>query len=153
MTHGDETPPATGAGVAASALFDLARALDRVRGQYAGELGIGSTDLVAMLAIGHRPDQRPGDLARTLALGMAGTSSVVDKLVKAGFVRRDPHPTDRRSVLLALTPGGQHAYAWVVEQTGLRVHNALDERDVAALRRASEVLVDGADAPHGTMEA
>jgi DNA-binding MarR family transcriptional regulator len=33
-------------------------------------------------------------------------SKVVDHLIRLGFARRDPYPTDRRKIKLSLTPKG-----------------------------------------------
>jgi len=38
-------------------------------------------------------------------------TQLMDRLEKEGLVRRRPDPSDRRSVLAALTPAGQRAYA------------------------------------------
>ena len=101
---------------ATTSLYDLTLQVDRHRAGLAHELGLGTTDVAALWEVARRPGLRPGDLARALGLGVAGTSSVVDKLVRSGFVRREPDPTDRRSLNLALTPAGRHARGWIEEE-------------------------------------
>jgi DNA-binding MarR family transcriptional regulator len=65
---------------------------------------MGETDLVALRflvrerAAGRTPRQR--DLAQALRLTAASTSVLVDRLSKDGYIRRIPHPDDRRSVAL-----------------------------------------------------
>src|SRR4051812_42122995 len=90
----EDVPPETPVRVLSSALYDLVLGVERHRVGLAHELGLGTTDVAALWEIARRPGLRPGDLARALGLGVAGTSSVVDKLVKSGFVRREPDPTD-----------------------------------------------------------
>ncbi|MGW1407332.1 MarR family winged helix-turn-helix transcriptional regulator [Streptomyces sp. NPDC002403] len=43
----------------------------------------------------------PTDLARRLDASTAATTLVIDRLVAAGHARREPHPTDRRKVIVA----------------------------------------------------
>lgn len=129
--------------VVSSALYDLVLGVDRHRVGLAHELGLGTTDVAALWEVARRPGLRPGDLARALGLGVAGTSSVVDKLVRSGFVRRDPDPSDRRSLNLGLTPAGRHAHEWVEEQLDLVVARVLGDgpgaaATAAALRRLAQ---------------
>ena len=45
-----------------------------------------------------------GTLARNLHISMPTASGIVDRLVRAGFVRRVPQAEDRRQVVVALAP-------------------------------------------------
>ena len=49
-----------------------------------------------------------GSLARNMHVRMPTATGVIDRLVRAGYVRRIPHPTDRRQVIVAVTAKGQH---------------------------------------------
>jgi DNA-binding MarR family transcriptional regulator len=42
-------------------------------------------------------------------------TAMVDRLESKGFMLRKPNPTDRRSVLLHLSPAGTHAMQWATE--------------------------------------
>ncbi|MEQ4306086.1 MarR family transcriptional regulator [Plantactinospora sp. B6F1] len=46
-------------------------------------------------------------LARTIGVTARNITALVDGLAEAGFVRRDPHPDDRRAVLVRLTDAGE----------------------------------------------
>lgn len=127
-----------------SSVYDLVLQVERHRTGLAHELGLGATDVSALWEIGRRPGLRPGDLARALGLGVAGTSSVVDKLVRSGFARREPDPTDRRSLNLALTPAGRHAHGWVADELDRVVTAALGtDLDPAVARRLVQRLTEG----------
>jgi len=53
-------------------------------------------------------DGRPfKDLAEALACTRATITGIVDTLEKKGLVTRNPHPQDRRSMLVRLTDGGK----------------------------------------------
>ena len=49
---------------------------------------------------------RPSDFAGSLMLTSSGTTKRLDRLEQAGLIKRDPDPTDRRGVLITLTPAG-----------------------------------------------
>jgi len=61
-----------------------------------------------------------GKLSKYLMVHPTTVSMAVDQLVKAGFVERHAHPTDRRTVLATLTPAGLD----VVEEANNRLAGA-----------------------------
>ena len=46
----------------------------------------------------------PGDLARCCGLTTGGVTVVLDRLEKAGYIRREANPRDRRSLLIRPVP-------------------------------------------------
>ncbi|MGP0222081.1 MarR family winged helix-turn-helix transcriptional regulator [Paenarthrobacter sp. NCHU4564] len=72
-------------------------------------MGMGETDLIALryLLEAERAgkDMGPKELAVRLGVTSASMTSLVDRLVKSGYVTREPHPTDRRALILRSTPG------------------------------------------------
>ena len=63
------------------------------------------TQLRILLAIEYGKDQ-VGKLARSAHVAQPAMSKTVDHLIRLGFARRDPHPTDRRRIKLSLTQKG-----------------------------------------------
>ncbi len=63
------------------------------------------TQLRILLAIEYGKDQ-VGKLARSARVAQPAMSKIVDHLIHLGFVRRDPHSTDRRRIKLSLTSKG-----------------------------------------------
>ncbi len=63
------------------------------------------TQLRILLAIEYGKDQ-VGKLARSAQVAQPAMSKIVNRLISLDFVRRDPHPTDRRQIKLSLTPKG-----------------------------------------------
>ncbi|MET4637829.1 MarR family transcriptional regulator [Mycetocola sp. 2940] len=45
----------------------------------------------------------PGLLAETLRISTASTTKLLDRLERAGHIRRSPHPTDRRALMITVT--------------------------------------------------
>ena len=74
----------------------------------ASAVGITSQQYQALLAIKVHPDQAMmiKDLAHQLLLQPNGAVQLVDRLVEAGLAERRPSPSDRRSVLVAMTLQG-----------------------------------------------
>jgi DNA-binding MarR family transcriptional regulator len=54
---------------------------------------------------------RMSELADAVLLSRSGVTRVVDRMVRAGLVRREACPTDRRSMYAALTTKGKRALA------------------------------------------
>ncbi|MQY22305.1 MarR family winged helix-turn-helix transcriptional regulator [Nocardia macrotermitis] len=67
----------------------------------------GEFDVLAALRRSGEPfELTPSALAETLMLSRAGMTSRVDRLERAGYVRRVADRSDRRSLRVALTPTG-----------------------------------------------
>jgi DNA-binding MarR family transcriptional regulator len=70
-------------------------------------MGMGETDLLAVryLLQAQRAGSRvsPKDLAAHLGISSASTTILIDRLVKSNHVRRQPHPTDRRALVIIPT--------------------------------------------------
>jgi DNA-binding MarR family transcriptional regulator len=96
------------------------------------------TQLRILLAIEYGKDQI-GKLARSARVAQPAMSKIVDHLIRLGFARRDPHPTDRRKIRLSLTPRGS-------AMTG-RIRLKAAEKYVGAITDLSttnrQKLVDG----------
>ncbi|MEV6851189.1 MarR family transcriptional regulator [Actinoplanes sp. NPDC051411] len=117
-------------------IFRLARlAGDRAEKAYA-TFGIGRPefDVLATLRRAGEPYQlSPGALAASMMLSTGGTTARLDRLEKAGMVERSPSPSDRRGVLVRLTPHGfdvvdQAVSAGLAEQERLLAHLPAEKR-------------------------
>lgn len=89
------------------ALRDLVMAAERERLRVARDtLGIGVNELQACAFIAASGPRTPSDLAERLQITTASVTELVDRLQRDGLVSRLPHPTDRRKLLVTLTPDG-----------------------------------------------
>src|SRR5262249_30483442 len=75
-----------------------------------GEVGV----LGALLLAGDGRQLSPTQLFKGLMLSSAGITSRLDRLERAGYVKRARHPTDRRGVLVELTPTGRKVFEQAV---------------------------------------
>jgi DNA-binding MarR family transcriptional regulator len=100
--------------------------------------------LRTIAAADHPP--RMCDLAAGLGIVPRSATTTVEALEAAGFVMRLPDPDDRRSVLVALTPGARRAVARIQSarcDAADEVFAALDDSQRATLLD----LLDRVDAP------
>ena len=69
--------------------------------------GVTQTQFLMLSAIRAYTRCTMGTLARNLSISMPTASGIVDRLVRAGYVKRVPQADDRRQVIVALTPKAQ----------------------------------------------
>lgn len=71
----------------------------------ASKLGISSSDLECLDLVSTRPiDVTAGELAKTTGLTTGAITGVVDRLERAGFVKRRRSSADRRKVTVVASP-------------------------------------------------
>ena len=91
---------------------------------------------------------RIGDLAAKLEIVPRSATSMVDTLEEAGLAVREADPSDRRSVLVSLTPAGRTLLERLGEArraSAEALFGRLDTEQLAALR----VLLDALNTPEG----
>jgi DNA-binding MarR family transcriptional regulator len=88
-------------------LRDYRTAETEIRRKTRDSMGMGETDILALrylLKVQASGKQVvPKDLSRFLNITSASTTSLIDRLVTSGHVRREAHPSDRRSVVVVPT--------------------------------------------------
>ncbi|MBG0740191.1 MarR family transcriptional regulator [Paeniglutamicibacter antarcticus] len=75
-----------------------------VEKQLGRELTVNSTDLDVMQHLMQSGPLSPSTLAQLLGISTAAVTVAIDRLVKRGHVSRQPHPTDRRRLLVVPAP-------------------------------------------------
>jgi DNA-binding MarR family transcriptional regulator len=67
----------------------------------------------------------PGAIAQSLGISSASTTKLLDRLQRAGHIRRGPHPSDRRALVVTIDPATRaSAMRTVGAQQARRVHAA-----------------------------
>jgi DNA-binding MarR family transcriptional regulator len=69
--------------------------------------GVTQTQFLLLASIHAYTRCTMGTLARNLHVSMPTVSGIVDRLVRAGYLRRVPRPDDRRQVAVELTAKGR----------------------------------------------
>jgi DNA-binding MarR family transcriptional regulator len=127
--------------------------LDAFQHRCLDEFGLRFVDFSVLRVVVLAGELTPSELADLTLRSTGGMTQIVDRLVKAGLVLRSPDPTDRRKVVIGLTPQGrrlvdraQKAYA----RERSRVLGPLSAGELAevdaAVRRLLELLSDEAAA-------
>jgi DNA-binding MarR family transcriptional regulator len=81
-----------------------------------GKLKLAPSDVQALLFVAGNPGAMSGTLAQSLGVVPTTATSIVDRLVRRGLVRRERPETNRRAVALTLTPAGRDAAARLAEE-------------------------------------
>jgi DNA-binding MarR family transcriptional regulator len=94
------------------ALIGLGIDIDAVGHAAAPLIGINQTDLICLSVLLQRGSITAGQLSSVVGLTTGATTTVIDRLERAGYVRRTNDPADRRKVLLEASPDAAiHAFA------------------------------------------
>jgi len=89
----------------------------------------------------HDPEpQSMSELTRIAILTSGSMTSLVDRLEERAFVRRQPHPADRRGVLLALTDAGRAVVDATLKTRVERLHALANVLSPSELQRVSLAL-------------
>lgn len=88
------------------AVRELIVAEDSYRRSVAAAMGIAPVEATALEFLLHNGARSPSLIAARTGLSRTSTTALVDRLADVGWVARQPHPRDRRSVLVALTDDG-----------------------------------------------
>lgn len=99
--------------------------------------------------LAEEPRLRINDLARKHSMAKNTVSSLIQQMVEAGLVSRDPDPQDRRAVRITLTEKGESSLQAWMHGNELIVANALlrlDDEDRAMIDQALPALARLANA-------
>jgi DNA-binding MarR family transcriptional regulator len=120
-------------GLATSLRISVSRLARRLRVERAAA-GLGEPDL---------SETQPGELAEHEKVQPPSMTRVISVLVDSQLVRREPHPSDRRQVVLTATGAGRDLVvkarrrreAWLAQRL-----KELSQAERAALRAAAPIL-------------
>ncbi len=90
---------------------------DRI-GRLLRPLGVSSAGGLVLGLLRDHGSMSPSEIGERLIVTRATVTGVVDSLERRGYVRRQPNPSDRRSVIIELTPDGLA----VVAEVRTRIH-------------------------------
>jgi DNA-binding MarR family transcriptional regulator len=102
-----ELPEAARRGPISHAVFRVARLHRMLAGQLLREVGLHPAQELVMMQLWDRGRMRQTDLARHVGADAATMTRTIQRLEKAGFVRRVRSTSDRRSVLVEPTAASQ----------------------------------------------
>lgn len=112
----------------------LARQLVRFYDAVADQLGLHVTDLTCLGTLRDRRRATAGELATELGLTTGAVTRMIDRLDRAGFVRRQPDPRDGRRVIVELTPKAEGSVVGLFAGQAARIAESAAELSDAQLR-------------------
>jgi MarR family transcriptional regulator, organic hydroperoxide resistance regulator len=114
--------------------------------QAAEKIGLSLTDMQMIHVLQLYGPATPSRLGTWTGLSSGGVTVALDRLEKAGYIRREANPADRRSLLVTLAPVRMRKaaaiYAEVERETRERL-TALSERELEAVIKFFGVLRAG----------
>ena len=124
-----------------AALHNTARGWRQAIDRRLKDLGMSQASwmTVAMASKAEQPLSQT-ELARRVGVEDATMVAMIDRLVKAGLVEREPSATDRRVKLVIVSRAGAKLYAKVQAEGNAVRHELLSGLDAAQLRTATELL-------------
>jgi MarR family transcriptional regulator, organic hydroperoxide resistance regulator len=113
--------------------------------QAAEKAGLGLTDMQMLHMLQLYGPSTPSQLAKWTGLSSGGVTVALDRLERAGYLRRGPNPADRRSLLITLIPVRLRKVAAMyegVENETRRLLATLPPSDLEAVVRFFETMHD-----------
>jgi MarR family transcriptional regulator, organic hydroperoxide resistance regulator len=112
--------------------------LDAIDAELA-DLAIGAAEANVLATLADGSPRTPSELAAQVGSRTTTMTSVLDRLEQRRFIRRGPHPTDRRAIQIELTAAGRRAATTTraaFRRAEARALAGLPASTVAALRTA-----------------
>ncbi|MDN5570831.1 MAG: MarR family transcriptional regulator, partial [Propionibacteriaceae bacterium] len=126
----------------------VSRLARRLRNEGSGSESLSATGIAVLARLRREGPQTLQGLASAERIRPPSMTRIVDRLVELGHVTREPHPDDRRAVLVALASPGEEFLAdtvrqrssWLAERLGRL--DAPDRDAIAAALPALQRLAD-----------
>jgi len=120
----------------------LSKRIKRSTEGVVARFGLNSGEFYALLKLRVAPNQQmsAGDLAELLDLSTGAMTNRLDGLEEHGLITRERATTDRRSVLVAMTPTGQETLVNAVEAAGKEEHALFSTLSEAQHRQLNALL-------------
>lgn len=129
------------------ALRRITRAIDIHSKRLVKRSGLTAPQLVVIQALRKDGEMAPSAIARAVSLSQATVTSILDRLERAGLISRRRSDSDRRVVLVGLTPDGLEKAGAAPElfQAGfIREFQKLEPWEqhmlIASLQRVAELM-------------
>jgi DNA-binding MarR family transcriptional regulator len=100
----------------------------------AADLGLNASDLQCLGLLQLQGSATPGELAKCASLTTGGVTVLLDRLERAGYVRREPNPKDRRSSVVRPDPARLRQLERIYHSKGEALVQALSKYNEHELR-------------------
>jgi DNA-binding MarR family transcriptional regulator len=121
-------------------LRDILNLTTAFEGTVSTALSVNRRDFDAMQHLIQNGPLSPTDIAHRLGVTTAAATVIVDRLTAVGHVTRQPHPTDRRAVLVVPNPDSVAQAMGRILPLIMGVDRALDDFGTAEQAAITEYL-------------
>lgn len=111
----------------------------------AAHFGLGATDMKALDLIQSAGPLTPSELAERMGFAPASVTAMVDRLQARGLLRRVPHPTDGRRLLVEFEPSAVNVLAPVYAPFFSSLADMLADYSDSELALIARAFTDVAD--------
>jgi DNA-binding MarR family transcriptional regulator len=120
----------------------LRKYFDRLTTSHAKGFGLNHGEFKVLLKLRQVPGEQlsPGALADTLVLSTGAMTNRIDRLEAEGLVAREPHPHDRRGVIVRLTDRGREVTDRAVAEIAHEEQRAVGVLTAPEQRRLNDLL-------------
>ncbi|KQY59867.1 hypothetical protein ASD11_10130 [Aeromicrobium sp. Root495] len=108
--------------------------------QMSHEHSMHRTDLAAIAFVMDREDTSPKDISEGLGLSPSATSAMLERLERAGHVRRERSEADRRGVRVEITQKALEVGGSMFAILARHLRAVLDDQDEAELARTAVLM-------------
>jgi len=140
-----ETRPDTPFHTVSHAIFRVARLHKLIAANLLRRTGLYPNQELVMMQLWNKGPQRQADLVKALGSDAASMTRTIQRLERAGFVRRSPSPGDRRATIVDSTTAGRALRAAVEDvwrQLEAMTIGELGDTEVAATLACLRALED-----------
>jgi DNA-binding MarR family transcriptional regulator len=124
----------------------------RIRSALGEQLNLSDPEMLVLAHLEDKGELTPSRLGRLLDLSSGGITALLQRLERDHYVTREPHPTDRRSCVVRLTPKAMNRAAEAVGPVAAEVDSVIASLDADHRRVICEFLerVAGATEAHAS---
>ncbi|HTL90177.1 MAG TPA: MarR family transcriptional regulator [Leptolyngbya sp.] len=126
-----------------SIITRIARSVLRITDEQTAKLGISQTKLAALIYLSSAEQQSasPSAIAKYCGVSRAAVTGLLDGLEQEGYVERDPHPSDRRALMVKLTDKGQRFFSLVSFQDHNYIAELVTGLDAGDRQKMNDLLI------------
>jgi DNA-binding MarR family transcriptional regulator/CheY-like chemotaxis protein len=124
-------PSQTGTLYTISMITRIARMVLRITDEHSAKLGLSQSKLAVLMYLSSEPElcASPSALAKQCGVSRAAMTGLLDGLEQEAYVERDSHPSDRRALMVKLTPKGQQFLDWISPQDQYQLSELMSNLD------------------------
>lgn len=126
-----------------STIARIARMILRITDEHSAKLGISQSKLAVLIYLSSQPSlcTSPSTLAKQCGVSRAAMTGLLDGLEQEGYVARDNHPSDRRALMIKLTPKGQEFLDCLAPRDQYHISELMSSLDEAERKDLTELLI------------